>query len=402
MPQTDDSQLKIIDYTDPDEQFNGWLVIDGDRNSLCAGGMRVQPGLTRDHVVAMARNMTMKMRICGLPIDGAKCGIDYLPGAPGKRAAMARFMAAIKPYIEGRYSMGPDLNTSMDELESIAHELGIPSVKMAIAKAQGMDLPSFLVRYDVLSHKVIGDWTLGRLRAGFGVATAAIATLQSRAIPARGARVAIQGFGNLAKAAIVALTEAGAIITSIADAEKCYVAGDDHPLPIHEFLKHPGTLLPPLNNGTSRVEDKETILGQECDALILAALEHTISKRNADRIQAKIVIPGANLAITADGEEALFARGVMALPSFVAGCGGSMSMNGLFGPRHTPTPRQVLDYVANAMAAIVEKILQRSSMERINPTQAAYLICQTDPLAAGRRPYTYDLNVQDQDASPSD
>jgi hypothetical protein len=79
-----------------------------------------------------------------------------------------------------------------------------------------------------------------------------------------------------------------------------------------------------------------------------------------------------------------------------------MSMNGLFGPRQTPTPRQVLDYVASAMAAIVKKILRLSALARINPTRAAFLICQSDPPAAGRRPYTHDLNVQDHDASPSD
>ncbi len=391
----------VFEYNDPDEQFKGWLVIDGARNSLCAGGMRVQSGLSRDHVIAMARNMTMKMRICGLPIDGAKCGIDYLPEAPGKRAAMTRFMAAIKPYIEDRYSMGPDLNTSMDELESIAHDLGIPSVKMAIAKAQGMDIPAFLARYDVLSQKAIGDWTLGRLRAGFGVAAAALATLESMAISAKGARIAVQGFGNLAKAAIVTLAEAGAVIIAIADAEKCAVATPGQSLPIEKFIKHPGTLLPTIIDNTPfRFVDKETVLGLDCDLLILAAVENVVSKANADCIKAKAVIPGANLAITTDGDEALFERRIVALPSFVAGCGGSLSMNGLFGPSQTPNPRQVLDYVAGAMTSMVEKILKRSTTEKINPTQTAHLICQTEPITSGRKPYSF-YTFPDND-SPSD
>lgn len=380
--------IMVFEYTDPDEHFHGWLVIDGARHALCAGGMRVQPGLTRDHVMAMARNMTMKMRICGLAIDGAKCGIDYPPAAPGKRAAMARFMAAIKPFIAERYSMGPDLNTSMEELESIARELGIPSVKMAIAKAQGMDLPSFLARYEILSQKAIGEWTLGRLRAGYGVAMAALATLNDMAIPVRGARVSVQGFGNLAKAAIVALTEAGAIITAIADAEKCVMAGDDQPLPVAEFLNHPGTLIPTLNATTVRVLDKASILSQEADLLILAAVENVISAENAATIRAKAVIPGANLAITAAGDQTLFARGIVALPSFVAGCGGSLSMNGLFGPSQPPSPRQVLDYIGSAMTAMVDKILVKSRAEGINPTLAAHLICQTEPIAPNPRPYS--------------
>ena len=391
MTQPNDSQLTVFEYTDPDEQFKGWLVIDGAKNSLCAGGMRVQPGLSREHVIAMARNMTMKMRICGLPIDGAKCGIDYQPGAPGKHAAMARFMAAIRHYIETCYSMGPDLNTNMDELEAIARDLGLPSVKMAIARAQGLDIPTFLARYDVLSHKAIGAWTLGQLRAGFGVAMAALATLKSLTIPTKGARIAVQGFGNLAKAAIVALTEAGVVITAIADAEKCIVRNPGQTLPIQEFLDHQGTLLPTIpDNPTFRAEEKKAILTQECDLLVLAAVENVISTANANLIRAKAVIPGANLAITPDGDEALFKRGVVALPSFVAGCGGSLSMNGLFGPRQTPDPSQVLDYIASAMTSIVEKILHKSAAERINPTHAATLICQSAPPAFGQKPYSYD------------
>jgi glutamate dehydrogenase (NAD(P)+) len=388
MMQTDARRLLIVEYTDPDEQFQGWLVIDDFGNSMCAGGMRVQAGLSREHVIAMARNMTMKMRICGLPIDGAKCGINYPPGSTGKKAAMTRFMAAIRPYIEERYSMGPDLNTNMDELEGIAHDLGLPSVKMAIAKAQGLDIPTFQARYDILCQPAIHSWSLGRLRAGFGVAMAALATLQALAIPIKGARIAVQGFGNLAKAAIVALSEAGVLITAIADAEKCLLVNPGHLLPLHELLDHPGTLLPPITKHVSyQILDKQAIMSQDCDLLILAAVENVITKTNADSIKAKSVIPGANLAVTADGDAALFARGVVALPSFVAGCGGSLSMNGLFGPSQPPTPRQVLDYISKAMHAMVNKILQKSSTEGINPTQAATLLCQEINPALGQKPY---------------
>jgi len=380
----------VFAYTDPEEQFNGWLVIDGTQHALCAGGMRVQPGLTREHVMAMAHNMTMKMRICGLPIDGAKCGIDYPPHGPGKRAAMTRFMAAIKPYIEERYSMGPDLNTTMDELESIAHELGIPSVKMAIAKAQGLTMDTFLTRYALLCRPAIDEWTLGRLRAGYGVAMAAMATLQFLGIPAKGARIAVQGFGNLAKAAIIGLTEAGAIITAIADAEKSVTSLGQQGLPIDNLINAPGTLIPThATTQTMRLEEKESILSTSCDLLILAAVENVITRANASSIKAKAVIPGANLAVTTDGDEALHACGIVALPSFVAGCGGSLSMNGLFGPAVEPTPRQVLNYIALTMSSMVKTILQKSRAEAINPTTAAHLICQGEQQAADAKPYSY-------------
>ncbi|MFV9689967.1 MAG: Glu/Leu/Phe/Val dehydrogenase dimerization domain-containing protein, partial [Desulfobacteria bacterium] len=69
----------IVGYTDPVEGFKGWLVIDALSHKLCAGGLRVQKGLTQDRVIDLARNMTLKMRISGIRADGAKSGIDYDP-----------------------------------------------------------------------------------------------------------------------------------------------------------------------------------------------------------------------------------------------------------------------------------------------------------------------------------
>ena len=142
----------IVEYTDPLEGFKGWAVIDALSHNLCAGGVRVQKGLTLDCVRHLARNMTIKMLIAGIRADGAKCGIDYDPHSPGKKEALYRFLRAIRPYILERYSLGPDLNTRMCELENIAERLSIPAVKMAIAKAQGFDLPSFLKRYRTLKQ----------------------------------------------------------------------------------------------------------------------------------------------------------------------------------------------------------------------------------------------------------
>ncbi|MDA8419466.1 MAG: hypothetical protein M0Z90_10605 [Desulfobacteraceae bacterium] len=388
---SDRQSMLVVEYLDPEEGFKGWLVIDGAEHALCAGGMRVQPGLTSEQVQAMARNMTMKMRICGLPIDGAKCGIDYHPQAPGKLAAMTRFMAAIRPHIESRYSMGPDLNTSMAELEAIARQLGLPSVKMAIAQAQGLSMAAFLDRYAILAQPAAGGFSLGRLRAGFGVAQAALATLKALDIPIRHARVAVQGFGNLAKATIVALREAGATVTAIADAERCLAAQPGHPLPLDELLNQPGTLLGPTGAESGlQVKGREEILLQDCELLVLAALENVIQADNASLIKARAVIPGANLAVTPEGEAALFARGVTVLPSFVAGCGGTLAMNGLFGPPRPPSPRQVLGYLAQAMTQTVAKVLAVSDQEKINPTQAARRLCERHPVVPRPRPYACD------------
>jgi len=62
----------LITYTDPEEGFKGYLAIDSLTHRIAAGGFRVQKGLTARHVARMARNMTLKQRIAGLRVDGAK------------------------------------------------------------------------------------------------------------------------------------------------------------------------------------------------------------------------------------------------------------------------------------------------------------------------------------------
>ncbi len=371
---TQDSPSLIVEYIDPQEGFTGWLVIDNLNYPMAAGGMRVQIGLTQAHLVKMAHNMTLKMQVCGLPIGGAKCGIAYDPTGKGKKNAMSRFMAAIKPYIMDSYSMGPDLNTSMNELEEIAAEHKIPSVKMAIAQAQGMDLDAFLGRYKVLAQEVAEGWTLGQIRAGYGVAMAAIAVLNQQGIKPNTATAAIQGFGTLAKATIAVLQSHGVTIRAVAEVEKCICTGDGCKiLQDKSLLCCTDNLLPKMESHDNlEIQESEEIYSIDCDILILAAIENVITADNAGSIKAKAVIPGANLAVTPEAERLLFQRGVICLPSFIAGCGGSLSMNGLFAPADTPSASEVLNYVSYAMTKMVQETMAISANENIPPEAAAF------------------------------
>ncbi len=388
-----DTPALIIEYLDPLEQFRGWLVIDDLSFSMAAGGMRVQKGLTQDHLIKMARNMTMKMRIIGLPIGGAKCGIDYDPAAPGKLDAMRRFMAAIKPCIEQNYSMGPDLNTSMAELEEIAARLCIPSVKMAIAQAQGMALPDFLKRYEVLNQEALPGWSLGRIRAGYGVGAAALAVLDDLEIPYSGATAAVQGFGTLARATIATLLAAGVQIRAVADVHQCLRAADGFALDTAALLDHAGTILPPDFSGPGISSLPRTaIYDTPCDIMIPAAIENTITSANAFNIQAKALVPGANLAVTEEADAILFQRRIPCLPSFLAGCGGSLSMNGLFAPGKTPSAAAVLAYMHEAMSRIVRETISIGRRLNIPLSAAACKYCEH--IKRSGKPYQLEPSIR--------
>ena len=379
----------IVEYTDPLEGFKGWAVIHALSHKLCAGGVRVQKGLTLDCVRDLARNMTIKMRITGIRADGAKCGINYDPHSPGKKEAMYRFIRAIRPYVLERYSLGPDLNTTMCELDDIAERLSIPAVKMAIAKAQGFDLPSFLKRYRILKQP-FGHATLGRVRAGFGLAAACQGVLEFLNIPPQEATVAIQGFGGLGSAAAYTLHEAGIKIIAIADEEKSLISTNNQSLDIKAMLPSTtncGTGFIPSSGINGRYGDPSQIYDVKCDVFIPAAIENVITVDNADVLPIKAVVTGANLAVTHEAEKILIDRGIIIIPDFVAGSGGSLSMDGLFGPEIEPSAQEVLTHVNKRMRRIVKKVIKRSQQDGVTTREAALRLCSEVPIYPEARPY---------------
>lgn len=379
----------IVEYTDTLEGFKGWVVMHALSHKLCAGGVRVQKGLTLDCVRDLARNMTIKMRITGIRADGAKCGINYDPHSPGKKEAMYRFIRAIRPYVLERYSLGPDLNTTMCELDDIAERLSIPAVKMAIAKAQGFDLPSFLKRYRILKQP-FGHATLGRVRAGFGLAAACQGVLEFLNIPPQEATVAIQGFGGLGSAAAYTLHEAGIKVIAIADEEKSLISTNNQSLDIKAMLPSTtncGTGFIPSSGINGRYGDPSEIYDVKCDVFIPAAIENVITVDNADVLPIKAVVTGANLAVTQEAEKLLNDRGIIIIPDFVAGSGGSLSMDGLFGPEIEPSAQEVLTHVNKRMRRIVKKVIKRSQQDGVTTREAALRLCSEVPIYPEARPY---------------
>ena len=383
----------IVAYTDPLEGFKGWLVIDSLTHRMAAGGMRVQRGLSCEVVQDLAATMTLKMRIAGIRADGAKCGIDYDPASPRKQEAMLRFIRAIRPYLLERYSMGPDLNTTMPELDAVCARLGISSIKAVIATCQEFSPAAFTERVQLLKQEV-GHATLGKLRSGAGVAASCLAALEFLQIPATQARVGIQGFGGLASGAAYFLHQSGVRIIGLADCEKSLISQDGAPLDLTDLLERvcadctcQAKGLIPQQAASGRYGRREAVYELPCDVFIPAAIERAIDRQAAETMQVKAIVSGANLAVTAEAEAILHQRGIILIPDMVAGCGGSLSMQGLFGPEEPPSVQDVLNHVDRKTRRIVKNMLQRSREEGISPREAALRICAETPLYPDTKPY---------------
>lgn len=376
----------IVTYIDKADNFTGWLVINDLIYKMAAGGLRVQKGLTLEHLYSMADNMSKKMKICGLPISGAKAGIDYDPNSPKKYQVVEKFIKAIKPYMVSKYSMGSDLNTNTDELNKIVQKLGLSSIKVAIKTAQEFSEEEFTNREDVLLSPIFGNYKLGNIRAGYSVAMCTVALIERLGFNKSKVSIAIQGFGVLGKGALYGLLCKGLPVSCVSDIKQTIQRKPNMQLPLKHWIEISDTTLPIINGNEFIVGSSQDILSFKNDVLILAAIEDAITEENVDLIQAKVIISGANLAISEKVQEILYKRGIVVLPSFVSGAGGPMSMNAVFGPENCPSKEDVLSYLEQKSSEIVNHVLDVSEKDKISPLQAAKKIIIESNIPIGK-PY---------------
>ncbi|MCZ7422901.1 Glu/Leu/Phe/Val dehydrogenase [Verrucosispora sp. WMMA2121] len=365
----------VIEYVDPIEGFRGWLAYDGLDCRLAAGGCRVKPGLTAAELGELASRMTLKERLLGINVDGAKCGIDYDPRAPGKAAALRRFLRFLRGQLMTRFSMGCDMGTQWDELEQLALLEGIPSIKYAVRGAQEFSEAEFVARMGLLDQHV-GALTLAQRRAGHALAQAAVMAARASALPGP-LSCTLQGFGNLGRAAAYTLAQEGVRITAIADEYGC--VADPRGLDVAAMLAEPaGTPVSQLARHVRRMP-AAALLDLPTDLVLLAAGADGLPAERADRLPAPVVVVGANCGLSPQAEHALHRAGVLVVPDFVGGIGGSASMEALFGPTRCPSPRGVLDGVTELMRQLVDHLTDEARRRGLPLRQVAY-----DTAAAAR------------------
>jgi glutamate dehydrogenase (NAD(P)+) len=163
--------------------------------------------------------------------------------------------------------------------------------------------------------------SLGRKEAtGRGVFTVGEQAAQRIGLPLQGARVSVQGLGNVGGVAARLFAQSGARVVAVQDhAGTVYrEAGLDVPVLLAHVAKH-GSVQGFA--GGEAVAD-EDFWSAPCDILIPAALEQQITASNAHQIQARLVIEGANGPTTPEADDILAERGILVVPDVIANAGG--------------------------------------------------------------------------------
>ena len=344
----------VVEVLDPVTGVRGALVIDRLVGGVAAGGLRVQPGVDRAHLAELAAAMTRKQAAYGIEVGGAKAGLDMAADHPQRPAVLRRFLAALQPLIEARWSVGPDVNTSMVELEAIGREIGLPSLKICVGRARGLDDAEFLRRY-ALFDEVIDGWTVNQLRGPAAVKAAAQAVLAHLDAPIDGARVAVQGAGTMGGGAARLLAAAGARVVAWADDRRCLV--DPAGLDVDELLaRRSGGRLPAGGADASPA----AVLGAECDVLVLAAIARGLAAADASSLRCRAIVEAANLALDDTAARAVADAGVLVVPDVLASAGGSLAVEALYAASPS-SGADILAHVERRVAAVVAPLLRESA-----------------------------------------
>jgi glutamate dehydrogenase (NAD(P)+) len=344
----------------------------------------VQPGLTAQTLIELASRMTLKQRVLGLNVDGAKCGLDYDPTAPDCEQVLSRFFEFLRPELHSRFSMGCDMGTRFDQLERVARGIGIPSVKGAVQTAQGLSGTEFRRRLNLLDARV-GSYPLSQRRAGHALAVAAVTAARYAGFQLQNLHIGLQGFGNLGRAAACSLQEWGASVTAVSDEHGCLV--DPHGLDISRMLQaEPARPVLDMLGQPLRLPP-DVLCQLPLDVLVLAGADNGITPEQAEELPVPVVVVGSNCGVRPEAARILTDRGILVVPDFIGGCGGSASMEALFGPASTPSPEKVLQLVEALVTELVTDVLEASQSRGLPPSQVARDIAAAAAVYPDRPPY---------------
>ncbi|WP_185992536.1 Glu/Leu/Phe/Val dehydrogenase [Janibacter cremeus] len=313
-----------VTWVDPVTGAHGFLVVHTLVGGLATGGTRMRPGCTITEVGDLARGMATKTSVFGLPVGGAKGGIDFDPRDPEAVGVLERFCAAMLPWLDSHWVTAEDLGVAQSRIDEVFANLGLgQSYHAAIERSAYPSRAMQRVRagLDALTDDGL---QLGEIIGGYGVAEACLGAADSLGWAQEETTVSIQGVGTMGGGAAWYLHEAGVKVVAIADAAGTLSdpAGLDIPL-LLDLRDEYGEIDRGRVPASVEQLPREAILSARADIFVPAAISYAIREENASEITAQVVVEAANSATTPEAEEMLTVRGIPVIPDFVANAGAA-------------------------------------------------------------------------------
>lgn len=309
------------------------------------GGSRIMKDLKIDDIKRLAKAMAEKNAAAGLPLGGAKSGLNADPNAPDYEQKWKRFVRLVKEEgvlcVDGGifggfgYDIGgkPPLNAlwTIEELGDGKSFTGKPVDK------GGTD-------YDKIGI------------AGLGVAVAGKTLMEENNQPVQGCGFAVQGFGAMGSAVARFFSEMGGKLKYVSDPK---YGGTWHfeNGASDTFIQNP--TVENIEAEAKKISNSnEDCLYQDVDIIYPCALEDTLTKENAGKVKAKFMAEGANNPTTDEAHQILFENATLVVPDIIANPGGIIAAFVELSSNADDLPTEAMNMTRTRVADNVRKLMQ--------------------------------------------
>jgi len=345
--------------------FTGYRSFHNDAVGPTKGGIRYHPGVTRDEVMALSIWMTFKCSVLDLPYGGGKGGIIVDPQklSQGELERLSRgYIAAIYKLIGEKTDVpAPDVNTNAQIMAWMVDEYN----KLTGQSSLGV----------ITGKPVEFGGSRGRSPAtGLGIAITAREACKKIGLDIKNTTVAVQGFGNVGSNSALYIQKQGAKIVSICEWDHTVYKEDGFDIEalIKHFREHRTMKTFP---GAVEITQDE-FFALPVDILVPCALENAVTADVAKKINAKLIVEGANGPVTIDGDKILDDKNIPVIPDILANAGGvTVSyfewVQNLYG--HYWTEEEVNQKQEEAMIKAFNSVYGVKEEYGVSMRQAAYM-----------------------------
>ncbi len=352
----DDGSIKI---------FTGYRAQHNDAVGPTKGGVRFHPDVTETEVKALSIWMSLKAGIVDLPYGGGKGGIICDPREMSfyELEKLSRgYVRAISQIVGPTKDIpAPDVFTNSQIMAWMLDEY---------SRIREFDSPGFITGKPV----VLGGSHGRESATAKGVTICIREAAKKRGIEMNGARVVVQGFGNAGSFLAKFMHDAGAKVVAISDAYGALQ--DPEGLDVDYLLDRRdsfGTVTKLFKNTISNKE----LLELDCDILVPAAIENQITRENAHKIKASIVVEAANGPTTLEATKILTDRGILLVPDVLASSGGVtvsyfewvQNNQGYYW-----TEEEVEERLEKVLVKAFNNVYNTSENRKVNMRLAAYMV----------------------------
>lgn len=294
------------------EVFEGYRCVHSTYLGPSKGGIRYAMDVCQDEVMALAAWMTFKCAVANLPYGGGKGGVKCDP----RKLSVGELERITRAYTKAMADVfgvdkdipAPDMGTSGREMAWILDEFN---------KINRQDTPGV-----VTGKPIILGGSLGRDAAtGRGVMVNTLMALKKTGIDPKKATAAVQGFGNVGGHAARLLAEQGIKVIAISDHTGAFF--NENGIDVKAALEYAAKndrVLKGFKGGTEITN--EDLLTCKCDVLVPAALQNVITEEIAHKVNAKIVVEGANGPTVPEADHVLNEKNIIVVPDILANSGG--------------------------------------------------------------------------------